>query len=228
MSGAVRPPVVRQRNAVNVSEFRERRRPRGARRAESFARSRTQRRGAKGWRVGTRARGGNSEARLSVTAIRCRAVVICGHVQKHIGQRGAGKACRKRYCQLDWCFGAARRAIIRKGRTTSVHHIWQTFPNMVTSTSKYGSRGRPLGVRCTTARRCTRPNIGGTERHRRVSAAATGNSDASRFFHVDFGANPHTWPAAPLRRTTFSRRGRTTAALVGVEPTAARSDTRRQ
>lgn len=76
-----------------------------------------------------------------------------------IRSEGVGKACRKRYCQLDWCFDAARRAIIRKGRTTSVHHIWQTFPNMVTSTSKYGSRGRPLVAPCNNARAHSRLNI---------------------------------------------------------------------
>jgi len=93
----------------------------------------------------------NSEVRF-VTAVQSFAV-ICSRIRKNTDRpEGAGKACRKRYCQLDWCFRAARRAIIRKGRTTSVHHIWQTFPNMVTSTSKYGSRGRPLVARCTTTR----------------------------------------------------------------------------
>lgn len=136
---------------------------------------------------------------------------------------GAGKACRKRYCQLDWCFVAARRAIIRKGRTTSVHHIWQTFPNMVTSTSKYGSRGRPLAARCTTARRCTRANIGATEKRTGDLADANDNSDASRFFHVDFGANPRPLLAVALPRTTFLRR----RPRRWWGATAARSDTRR-
>lgn len=122
--------------------------------------------------------------------------------------RGAGKACRKRYCQLDWCFVAARHAIIRKGRTTSVHHIWQTLPNMVTSTSKYGSRGRPLGARCTTARPCSRANIGATEPRAGVPAGGRAAAAAVRFFDGDFGADPRGGLATALRRTSFLRRAR--------------------
>lgn len=120
----------------------------------------------------------------------------------------AGKACRKRYCQLDWCFVAARHAIIRKGRTTSVHHIWQTFPNMVTSTSKYGSRGRPLDARCTTARPHSRRKIGRTEPRAGDPPSVREAAEPGGFFEVGFGADPRADVATALRRTTFSRRGR--------------------
>lgn len=129
-----------------------------------------------------------------------------------IRSEGVGKACRKRYCQLDWCFGAARRAIIRKGRTTSVHHIWQTFPNMVTSTSKYGSRGRPLVALCNTARPHSRPNIPSTDTR---AIRLTDDSDDrtyAGFFDDDFGADPRPRTAVSLPRTSFSRRRR---AMVG-------------
>lgn len=129
-----------------------------------------------------------------------------------------------RYCQLDWCFEAARRAVIRKGRTTSVHHIWQSLPNMVTSTSKYGSRGRPLGALCTTARPYSRPNIGATEARTGDLTAGRGNGSASRFFHAVSEPNRRPVDTVALRRTSFLRRRR---ALVGSERgAAARSDTR--
>lgn len=79
---------------------------------------------------------------------------------------------------------------------------------MVTSTSKYGSRGRPLGARCTTARPHSRPNNGRAERRAAARPGGRAGAEFGRFFEADFGRDPRGVTATASPGTSFLRRGR--------------------
>lgn len=79
---------------------------------------------------------------------------------------------------------------------------------MVTSTSKYGSRGRPLADSCTTPRDLSTSNFGISEPRKKDRPTDRGLPDPERFFREEIFDGPVAGNAVPIRGTTFSPRAR--------------------